>query len=102
MPQQPALHWNYTNPITPSVTFRAFSDQQFYQQTTPQHYPSTSQVPIRNIFDNPITPQENSLHSLESSAKVGLTRSKRMKIMKPWKRMATMLLLMAMLFTKLS
>jgi len=68
MPQQPALHWNYTNPKAPSATFRAFSNQQFYQQTTPQHYPSTSQEPIRNIFDNPITPQENSLHSSESSA----------------------------------
>lgn len=68
MPQHPAHHWNYTYPKAPSATFHAFSNQQFYQQTTPQHYPSTLQEPIHNIFDNPITPQENSLHSSESSA----------------------------------
>jgi len=64
IPQQPALHWNYTNPKAAPATFHAFSNQQFYHQTTPQHYLSTSQEHIRN----PITPQENSLHSSESSA----------------------------------
>lgn len=51
IPQQPALNWNYMSPKVHSTTFHQFPNQQLYQQTSHQHYPSTSQEPIRNNYN---------------------------------------------------